>query len=507
MSLSVAEQLRIGSETINRWIDDPVRFVLENFDTDPTDPLEVDDWQDEFLCAVRDHDRVAAAACKGPGKTTGQAWGGLWFAGTRPHPKIAATSITGDNLSDGLWAEYAKWMKRSKWLSAAFQWTATRIYLRQHPETWFISKRTWPQGGDQLTLASTLAGLHADHVMFQVDEAGRVPDAVIGAAEGALTSGKETKLVLSGNCEQTEGTLWRAAEGPERRLWKVIRITGDPENPKRSKRINREEAQTQIDKYGRDSYIVKVNILGEFPARQADKLLDMRDIEAAMVRSLPPRAIEGQPRIVGGDVARYGDDKSIFAPRQGRMLYGLKEFDGLNTVELGDELIASIERWGAHAAAVDETGVGAGTVDHCRNRGYGYKVRGIQFGMRAQEPERFENRRAEMWWRGAEWVKGGGCLPHDPMLASELAAPIYWYDKRGRLCVESTDDIKKKIGRSPDRASAFVLTFADDWGTAADLATIGGSVSRVELPPDDPFAPVVTKVRLPSDIPFEDRSF
>ena len=54
----------------------------------------------------------------------------------------------------------------------------------------------------------------------------------------------------------------------------------------------------------------------------------------------------------------------------------------------------------------------------------------------------------------------GGCLPDDPLLHAELAAPKYWYDNKQRLCLEPKDDIESRLGRSPDRADGFVLTFA-----------------------------------------------
>lgn len=487
---------QLAAAQIRRWRDEPVSFVRECLG------LEPDPWQADVLAAFPKHRQIAGSACKGPGKTAVMSWLGWNFLLTRPHPKVPCTSITGDNLKDGLWTEFALWQKRSPILQRAFQWTKERIFSVQHPETWYASARTWPRDADPTQQANTLAGLHADYLLFLVDEVSDIPDGVVSAAEAALASGVETKLVIMGNPTRTEGPLYRAVVTNDRRNWFVVHINGDPDDPKRSPRIDLKWAREQIEKYGRDSYVVRVNILGQFPTRQADKLLDIADVEAAMQRTLAPRAWEGEARVIGADIARYGDDASTFFPRQGRMAFQVKEFRGLDTVQVGDELIRSIEKWRAHAANVDEGGVGAGTLDHCRNRGYGHKVYGVQFGMRAQEHERFENRRVEMHWRAAEWVKGGGCLPKDPLLAQELAAPIYWFDKRGRVCLEQKADIKKRIGRSPDRADGFVLTFANDFGPASALDA-GGGVTRVQLPSENPFAEELTQVQLASDNPFE----
>lgn len=428
-------------------------FVRDMFQVEP------DAWQVEVLRAFPKHNRLAGSACKGPGKTALMAWLGWNFLATRPHCKVPCTSVTGDNLKDGLWTEFAKWQKRSPFLSAKFIHTATRIVAKDHPKTWWASARAWSQDAEAGQQANTLAGLHEDYLLFLIDEVSDIPDGVVSAAEAALTGGIETKLVIMGNPTRTDGPLWRAV-GADRHLWHVTRITGDPDDPNRSPRIDINEARAQIAKYGRESHIVRVNILGLFPERQADKLLDVGDIEKAMERSMGEAAFNTQAKIIGLDVARFGDDAAILSPRQGRMCFRQKEFRGLNNVELAEQLIKAIEKWDADAAFVDGGGNGSGVIDVCHSRGYTGRVFEVQFGMRAMDSERFENKRTEMYWNAAEWVKNGGCLPRDPLLQAELTAPTYWFDKKQRVCLESSQDVKARLGRSPDRASGFVLTFA-----------------------------------------------
>ena len=155
-----------AAKLIGRWADDAVSFVRECLQAEP------DAWQEETLRALNTNMRVAMKACKGPGKSALLAWIILWFLATRPHPKIAATSISGDNLSDNLWTELAKWMRRSSFLSDTFTWTKTRVFAKDHPETWWASARTWPHSADAQQQADTLAGLHADYILFVLDEVG-----------------------------------------------------------------------------------------------------------------------------------------------------------------------------------------------------------------------------------------------------------------------------------------------------------------------------------------------
>ena len=104
----------VAVETLVRWKTNPVAFVVENFDVEP------DPWQRDVLMAFATTQRVCMIAAKGCGKTAAEAWCLLNFICTRPHANIAATSISGDNLRDGLWKECAVWLQRSAFLSAAF---------------------------------------------------------------------------------------------------------------------------------------------------------------------------------------------------------------------------------------------------------------------------------------------------------------------------------------------------------------------------------------------------
>lgn len=472
-----------AADRIRLWREDPVVFVRDNFGIEP------DPWQVELLRAFPRRNRLVASACKGPGKTAALAWMGWNFLATRPHCKVPCTSITGANLKDGLWAEFAKWQKRSPFLKRAFEWTQTRITAREHPETWFASFRTWAQDADPTEQANTLAGLHEDYLLFLIDEVSGIPDGVVSAAEAALTGGIETKLVMMGNPTRTDGPLWRAV-GADRHLWHVTRITGDPDDPNRSPRIDIEEARRQIAKYGRDSLVVRVNILGLFPERQADKLLDVVDVERAQALVVPESAFGADAKILGLDVARFGDDSSSLTPRQGRVAWVGREFRGLDTVELAEQLIRAIDKWGADAAFVDGTGVGGGVIDHCRHRNYGHIVHEVQFGSRALDPKAYENRRTEIHWKLAEWVKGGGSLPpKDQLLAAELTAPTYWFDAKGRVCLESKDDIKARLGRSPDKADSLALTFAGSVQPPVHRAAAEAARSAGRAVTDyDPFA-------------------
>lgn len=170
---------------------DPNRFVSEIFQANP------DPWQEEDLSKLASHNRMGWKACKGPGKTAFLAWAAWWYLTCFPKPKIAATSISWDNLRDNLWTEMAKWQNKSKLLTSMFTWTKERIFHNESPEEWWMSARTWPKSADATQQGNTLAGTHAEYVMFILDEVGGIPDAVMAAAEAGLATDHSGKNVRS----------------------------------------------------------------------------------------------------------------------------------------------------------------------------------------------------------------------------------------------------------------------------------------------------------------------
>lgn len=371
---------------------------------------------------------------------------------------MIATSITGDNLRDGLWAEMAKWQQRSRLLMEAFTWTKTRIFANDHPDTWFMSARQWSKSSDSMQQADTLAGLHADYILFLIDEVGGVPDAVAVAAEAALSTGIECKLIIAGNPTNLSGPLYRACTS-EASLWKVIEITGDPDDPKRSSRIDIKWAREQIAKYGRDNPWVLINVFGKFPPSSLNALLGPDDMEAAFRRSVTPDSYAAARKILGVDVARQGSDSTVIAPRQGIVGFKPRVLRIADTIQIAGEVAKAIRNWGAEVVNIDATGGwGYGVIDTLRS--WGHTVNDINFSSKAFDRQ-FANRRAEMAWNFAAWVKQGGCLPDMPELREEATAITYTHTESGdKLILEDKDIIKERLGRSPDLFDAFSLTFA-----------------------------------------------
>lgn len=446
-------------ERIRRWRADPVSFVVENFGTEP------DEWQCDALGVLggpaNPKRRMVMKACTGPGKSAVLAWVG-WhrlacFAAKGEHPKGAALSITGDNLKDGLWAELSKWQARSRFLQSAFTWTAEKIYANDHPETWFLSKRSFAKDANAEAIGRALSGLHSQFPFILLDETGDMPIAVGRAAQQIFTGmPTDAAIIQAGNPTSTDGLLYDSCVNAAA-SWDIITITADPADPKRTPRVSVEHAQEMIDTYGRDNPWVMATILGLFPPAGFRSLLGIEDVNAAMARHYSEDEYSFAAKILGVDVAREGDDSSVIFPRQGLAAFEPKVMRNVKTIEGAGQVARKEDDWQSDAIFVDNTGgFGGGWIDQLVN--LGRTPIGVHFSSSASEPG-YANKRAEMWFKMAEWVKGGGALPKIPALIAELTTPTYSF-KGDKLLIEPKEEIKKRLGRSPDLADALALTFA-----------------------------------------------
>lgn len=445
-----------AAELLSRWYDDPVRFWNECLNGEP------DAWQARVLAKVAELPRIAMRACKGPGKSTVLAAVIWWFLATRPHANVIALSITGDNLRDGLWKELAKWYARSPLLQRMFLMTAEKIELREAPKTWWCHARQFSRTADKEQQASTLAGLHSEHVLVVLDEVSDYPPGVLPAARAIFSvEGQEAKLVCAGNPTRQAGPLWDICTRDAGQWWRIS-ITGHPDSPERAPRISREWARQEIATWGIDNPHVKTNVLGEFPDVASDKLIGPEDVVKAEKRGARKEWFDDQPKILGVDVARKGSARTVVYMRQGRMVWWPEIWRNKRTDELVDLLAALIMKHHPDAVFIDNGSFGAAVVDSLRRLGFD-QVHGIDFAGKPSKVQ-FANKRAEMWWDGQHAVRDWLCLPPgDGVLQSELCEPSFQYREVGGRTVfilESKEDLEARGVASPDQADALALTFA-----------------------------------------------
>jgi len=206
----------------------------------------------------------------------------------------------------------------------------------------------------------------------------------------------------------------------------------------------------------------------EYPATARDAFrtsgarsyLSAEAVEAAMEASYPEE--KGAALVLGVDVARGGADKTHIIDRRGRRLgHTVNEtLDEADEMAIAGRLVRLIADHKPDMVFVDITGgYGGGVVDRLREQGY-VQVRGVNFGSQATN-KTYGNKRAEMWANLRTWLMDGADIVDDPVLRRHLTAPMDRTDSSGKLLLEKKDDIRKRLGLSPDRADAAALTFAE----------------------------------------------
>lgn len=456
--MALQEFTAAGPEKIAEWRRSPATMVRELFKVEP------DPWQLDVLAAFADpsQQRIAMPASAGPGKSAVLAWCGwnflLCYAEKGHHPVGACVSISGDNLRDGLWKELAHWRQQSPLLLKFFEQTSQSIFAREFQKTWYLNARTFSKSADAEAQGRTLSGLHAKRILYLVDESGDMPPSVTRTAEQGLSNCEWGKILQAGNTTSQLGALHRSV-AEERHRWTVITITGDPDDPKRSPRINIDWAREQIALYGRDNPWVMAFVLGKFPPGAINALLTADEMNAALGRGIKLEDYEHVQKRLGIDVARFGDDRTVIFPRQ-----GLRAFNPVTLRhQRGPVIAARVAKakhgWGSEAEFIDDTGGwGGSTIDAALLAGI--PLSPINSSGLADDP-RFYNKRSEMQFRAAEWVKRGGVFPQGmTSIVREAIASTYYMDK-GKLRVTEKAQIKVQLnGASPDEWDAFCLTFA-----------------------------------------------
>jgi hypothetical protein len=191
-----------------------------------------------------------------------------------------------------------------------------------------------------------------------------------------------------------------------------------------------------------------------FDEPDINQLISGTVVKAAQER----KSVAQGPRLLGVDVARFGDDRTVIAWRDGDVCENFSVFRGIDTMETVGRVAKAADEYKPDALFVDVVGIGAGVVDRLRQ--LRYQIIEVGSGNKAMDDAKYGNLRAEMWFKMAAWLKDRGQIPARLDLDNDLTGAVYKFDHRNRMFLESKDDMKKRGLPSPDLADALALTFA-----------------------------------------------
>lgn len=454
---------------IDLYWDDPVAFGEDMLDFYP------DEEQAAIMRDVAGSPKTSVRSGQGVGKTALEATLVIWFLCCRPNPKVVCTAPTRQQLYDVLWAEIAKWLNSSR-VKNLLKWTKTKVYMVGHEDRWFATART-------ATRPENMAGFHEDYMLFVADEASGIADPILETILGTL-SGLENKLLMCSNPTRTSGVFFDS-HNRDREHYKTHKISS-----RNSKRTSKENIAMLERKYGKDSDVVRVRVDGEFPKAEADAFIALELAELATSCKVTP---VGDVLHLGVDVARFGDDETVIAPRIGGKVFELHCYNKQDTMvtagwvlAIAREFMRAFPQLGMAEIKVDDSGVGGGVTDRLNEviseESLPYRVIPINNGSKPDDDEHYENKGTETWAdfrevlqeNFSQFMQGnepGIELPNDDKLISQLTTRKYRMTSRGKIALERKEDMKKRGLQSPDRADAVILTFAKKTGEFEHTAT------------------------------------
>lgn len=165
------------------------------------------------------------------------------------------------------------------------------------------------------------------------------------------------------------------------------------------------------------------------------------------------------PLILGVDPGREGD-RTVFVLRRGRHIESVTVYEQMDMMRCAGIISNMIDQKDIDKVFIDY-GMGYGTVDRLRERGYANIVEGVDFAGKVFDPQ-YLNKRAEMAFNFRDWLMDGEVrIPDEDSIASDIMSmPDFEQDSRGKLMFMPKKEIRKKFGRSPDILDAIMLTFA-----------------------------------------------
>lgn len=472
-----------------RYRQDPVAFCREILGMEP--------WskQIEIMEAVRDNDRVAIKSGHKVGKSRTAAALALWFYCSYPDGRVVMTSTTARQVDQILWREVVMLRSRGgRCVTCMAEDPDGHKIPRPCPHSAVID-------GDMGMLARTglkqefrdifgfsarepeaVAGISGTNLFYIADEASGIPERIFEAIEGNRAG--SAKLVMFGNPTKNDGKFYDAFNA-NARLWKGITVSSE-ESPNviAGRQVVPGLAmpgwiEEKRDEWGANSPLYAVRVLGEFAKNEEGRIFSIHAIEEAEKRW--DEASDAGRLFIGLDPAGESGmgDESAFCVRRGQKMIALTVMRGLNEEQHLIHLLAMIEQH----KLTRETPVVVFDVEGSVGSNIGHKLRHwaddhpgsfeyvpIKSSDKAHRQGHIFDRQRDALTANLEaWIRDGGALLEDVKLEKELHNLEWKQQTNGKLKVTPKDQLRKILGRSPDRYDALCLAVWEPLSLMDDL--------------------------------------
>jgi len=471
----------------NKYLSDP-GFYIE-------DVLGVKIWSGMKMVAesVFKNKRTSVRGCHGISKTVVAAAIAVAFLNLYRRSIVITSAPTHRQVARLLWKEVRSiYQKRAGILRGECQ----TLDIKVAPDCYMLGFST-----DQPV---AIEGWHSPNILFVLDEAKGLDQWIYDALEGSMIANAHM-LEISTTDGADQQCPFRRHHSTERSQWAAFKFSAfdspyvdiadwgeeyrqyinpklyDYGKPKKGAEwpgeliadipiADGEWIKDKLNWKESNPFLWETKILGEFSDLGEGVLIPLRWVERAIEAEVEPPYQNGEIEY-GLDVARMGDDTNVLYRRSGWVFEMVKEWGQVDTMQTCGIVKNLIDQMPGQSLKIDSIGVGAGVYDRMEELLYTNQLNvewayGINSAAKADNPRKFFNTRAEMWWQARElfqrnWLEGGiMSIPADMELVEDLTGMKYTTKSDGRILVEPKEDFKKRYGRSPNKGDAFIYCLA-----------------------------------------------
>lgn len=484
------------------WRNDWNKFIKEALG------VTLDPEQQAIVAAVQRDKRVSVRSGTARGKDFVAACIAVSFLYLTPrwnrrgelieNTKVALTAPTDRQVKNIMMPEISRLWGRAKKRGFVLPGRLTAYDIRTDNEEWFLTGFKADEHNHE-----AWSGFHAVNTMFIVTEATGISDDTFEAIEGNLQGNSRILLVFNPNkvvgyaARSQKSARWTrfclnsltAQNVVEHKLLYPGQVDYDWVRDKLDAwctPIRADEVQAEMDDFEfegqwyRPEDLFRKKVLGQFPKVSDDILIPAQWLELAhqrweQVNGREP--LRQEIRMLGVDVAGMGRDCTCFVERKGAWV---SEFRAHNSGGSADHMkiagqIAAYRRRQIEAyVSIDTIGEGAGVYSRCIEVDEKDYIISCKYSEAAKGHNgkpltdvtgqyEFINMRAYLFWCVRDWLNPkndtGAMLPPDTQFDEE-ATEIKWsFRSDGRIFIEPKEDIKERLGRSPDKFDALANTF------------------------------------------------
>ncbi len=496
-----------------------VRFPSARFRKDPVafarEILGVEPWhkQIEILEAVRDHKRVSVRSGHKVSKSHSAAILALWFYCSFPDARVVMTSTTSRQVDQILWRELRMVRARGGRCVACKKAELEPVPCEHSSlidgesgdlaRTGLKSKDFREVVGFTAREAEAVAGVSGANLLYIVDEASGVDQAIFEAIEGNRAGG--ARIVLFSNPTQNEGEHFDSFHSKKEFYFTLTVSSEETPNVVEGRDVipglaTREWVEEKRQEWGEESALYKVRVKGIHALHEDGKIFSIGAISAAEQRWYNFEEI-GERELgrlhVGLDPSgpSGSGDECVFTPRRGLKVYTFQCHRGLDENQILIRLLAMLSQYRLPkekpVVTLDREGdVGSKVYyvlrEYVEKHPDSFDLVALRASDRSpREPLVYDRLRDALTASLEAWIREGGGIPEDTKLAAEMHVFEWKQMPNGRLKVTAKDVVKKHLGRSPDRYDSLCLAV---WDSPLTDDTIGedDEPDDAEL---DPLAP------------------